>query len=460
MMRRIQLLIAVLVALALVFQPATAQQHPQTTHTLNVRSGPGLDYPVIAQLAPHTPLVVEARGRARDWVLVHTLDRRARGWVANQYVSYPAGAGPDTVPVSPEIIGGRTSAELSGVPVLVLRRGPGTDFDIAGEVPVGSYFFLTARTADGAWLLAVTLERDQRGWLPARAITFSTVEVARLPVSTESLASAEQSAASVSARQPVGFNLPVIERIDLSVYPIVGSSTVTARTIYQRGQAMGRDPHKITKVGDCFSVHDYFLRYFAWDRYNLGEYGALQPVIDQFGESMDDVSYAASVGFVAGAVLDPVWADPTACQSDETPLACEYRVNNASIALIMLGTQDVLLMTPEQFDSALREVVRQTVDANIVPILSTFPGNVEYWDKSVQYNKIVVNIALDFDIPLINLWLALEGLPEHGLKDSNHLSFPLTTAGDMTYPNLTTGYPLRNLITLQTLDNVWRAVAR
>jgi hypothetical protein len=72
----------------------------------------------------------------------------------------------------------------------------------------------------------------------------------------------------------------------------------------------------------------------------------------------------------------------------------------------------------------------------------------------------VINIALDFDIPLINLWLALEGLPQHGLGDSNHLSFPLTTAADLTQPNLTTGYPMRNLVTLQTLDNVWRSVMR
>jgi uncharacterized protein YraI/uncharacterized protein Usg len=348
----------------------------------------------------------------------------------------------------------------SQVPVLPLRSGPGADFQITGEVPVGSFFFLTARNPDGTWLLAVTPDRVQRGWVLAQYVTFSTVNVARLPVSADSVTSVELPAASTTGRTPVGFNLPVIEQIDLAAYPVVGSATTTARAIYQRGQAMGRDPHQLAKVGDCFTEHEYFLKHFTWDRYNLGEYAVLQPVLDYFGESMDDLSYAASVGFVTGAVLDPVWANPEVCQPDESPLACEYRVHNPSVALIMFGTQDVLLMTSEQFDAALREVVRQTVAANIVPILSTFPGNVEFWEKSLQYNKIVINIALDFDIPLINLWLALEGLPEHGLEDSNHLSFPITTAADLTQPNLTTGYPMRNLVTLQTLDNVWRSVTR
>ncbi|MCD4685355.1 MAG: hypothetical protein K8S97_05420 [Anaerolineae bacterium] len=343
-------------------------------------------------------------------------------------------------------------------PVLALHSGPGVEFQVIGEVPVGSIFFLTARNPDGTWLFVVTSNHAQRGWVPAQYITFSTVNMARLPINAEGVALVEQPVINTTVRTPIGFNLPVIERIDLAAYPVVGSATPTARAIYQRGQAMGRDPHQLAKVGDCATEHEYFLKHFTWDRYNLGEYVALQPVIDFYGESMDDLSYAASVGFVTGAVMDPIWANPEVCQPDESPLACEYRVHNPSVAVIMLGTQDVLLMTPEQFDAALREVVQQTVDANIVPILSTFPGNVELWEKSLQFNKIVINIALDFDIPLINLWLALEGVPEHGLVDGNHLSFPLTTAADLTQPNLTTGYPTRNLVTLQTLDSVWRSV--
>jgi formylmethanofuran dehydrogenase subunit E-like metal-binding protein len=70
----------------------------------------------------------------------------------------------------------------------------------------------------------------------------------------------------------------------------------------------------------------------------------------------------------------------------------------------------------------------------------------------------VVKIAMDNDIPLINLWLALESLPNHGLEmDGFHLDEPPDArscylVGDY----LQNGYPVRNLVTLQTLDAVWR----
>ncbi|MBI5961200.1 MAG: hypothetical protein HY866_20855, partial [Chloroflexi bacterium] len=69
-----------------------------------------------------------------------------------------------------------------------------------------------------------------------------------------------------------------------------------------------------------------------------------------------------------------------------------------------------------------------------------------------------VRIALDFDIPLINLWLALESLPNQGLEaDGFHLGEPpYGTACMLTAPYLSTGYATRNLVTMQTLDAVWR----
>jgi hypothetical protein len=95
----------------------------------------------------------------------------------------------------------------------------------------------------------------------------------------------------------------------------------------------------------------------------------------------------------------------------------------------------------------------------VIPVLSTFPNNIAMWDQSIQYNQIVVQIALDYNIPLLNLWRALEQAPNHGLNDDGrHLSHPITTSGDLTADNLQRGYPLRNLVTLQTLDAIWRGV--
>ncbi|GIV81414.1 MAG: hypothetical protein KatS3mg051_0768 [Anaerolineae bacterium] len=91
----------------------------------------------------------------------------------------------------------------------------------------------------------------------------------------------------------------------------------------------------------------------------------------------------------------------------------------------MFGTSDLLVMTPGEFDHYMREIVDRTIEAGVIPILSTFPGNMGFWDRTILYNQIVVRIALDYDIPLINLWLALESLPNHGLEpDGFHLGEP------------------------------------
>ncbi len=349
---------------------------------------------------------------------------------------------------------------------LNVRGGPGTNHAVVGHLPGGTGLVLEARSGDSSWVLAHTADNSVRGWLASLYIRFTGVTASSLPVSSEVVsapASPQASSAVDDTDNPLlmhnypGLNLARVQSIDLNAYPAIGRATGTARSIFVRGRAAGRDPRYFSKIGDCFTEHEYFLKHFTWDKYELGEYSNLQPVIDNFKEAYDDLSYGASTGFLAGAVLDRMWAAPGVCDPTESPLECEYRVHNPSAAVIMFGTQDMLLMTPEEFDFYMREVVRFTISDNVIPILSTFPGNTGQWDKTVLYNQIVVTIAQDYDVPLMNFWLALEDLPNHGLDDTgNHLSMPITGPGDMSYPNLDQGYPMRNLVVLQTLDSVWR----
>ncbi|MBN2306316.1 MAG: SGNH/GDSL hydrolase family protein [Anaerolineae bacterium] len=246
--------------------------------------------------------------------------------------------------------------------------------------------------------------------------------------------------------------------IDLTAYPVLPAFTRRAEVVFAQGQTRGRAANVISKVGDCNSTEWLFLHAFGLDQYDLGDYAVLQPVVDHFSESFADRTYAAHNGLNAQAVLDSIWADPFACEPGESPLLCEYRVHNPGIAVIMFGTNDLVTLTPVQFDQGLRQVVHQTIQAGVVPLLSTFPRHLTFPEQSILFNQIVVRVARDFSIPLINLWLALEPLPDHGIADDNfHLNGPLTRAGDLSQPNLQTGYPLRNLVTLQALDVLWRA---
>ncbi len=260
-------------------------------------------------------------------------------------------------------------------------------------------------------------------------------------------------------------DLDAVAQIDLTAYPIVPEISERAKQIYLDGTANGNDPHSFIKVGDCMTDNPNFLHPIGQGEYDLGEYQDLLTVVDNFNQddlnSFGRKSQAAAGGFNTASVIDSLWANPEFCQAGETPLSCEVRVMQPSIALIMFGTNDVFYLDEASFDFFLRSIVVETIRDGILPIMSTFPQRPEFPEKSVLYNQIVVQIAQDYDVPLINLWLALDPLPNQGIdqEETTHMSTP--ASGQVCYfigPNLEAGFTVRNLVTLQTLDAVMKAV--
>ncbi len=312
---------------------------------------------------------------------------------------------------------------------------------------------LEGRSADAAWVLGHNSDGSVRGWMDSRFLALDSRDpIAGLLVSNEQMFVPPEAPTDLAR---------IYATINLDDYPIIPTGMGQARAIFERSQQQSKDPHSVSKIGDCISDNQHFLSPFGLDRYTLGTYTYLQPMIDHFDSSLAVDSLAAYDGLVTSAVLDPLFANPGACLPGETPLRCEYRVHNPGVAIIMFGAQDLLFTAPEDFDRNLRRIVHETIQAGIVPVVSTFPGNLERWDQSIRYNQIVVAVARDYDVPLMNLWRALDSLPNHGLNaDGRHLSLPVTHSGDLTPENLQRGYPMRNLVTLQTLDRVWREVMR
>lgn len=330
---------------------------------------------------------------------------------------------------------------------------PDRDSAIVGVLVPQAKVLLEARSPDIAWVLGHNSDGSIRGWMQSRHLALnSSDEIAGLLVSNEQ--------AFIPPESPTDLDR-IYATINLGDYPIIPSDMGRARAIFERSQQQSKDPHSVSKIGDCISDNQHFLSPFGLGRYALGTYTYLQPMIDHFESSLAVDSLAAYDGLVTSAVLDPVFANPGACLPGETPLRCEYRVHNPGVAIIMFGAQDLLFTSPEDFDRNLRRIVHETIQAGVVPVVSTFPGNLERWDQSIRYNQILVAVALDYDVPLMNLWRALDGLPNHGLNaDGRHLSLPVTHSGDLTPENLQRGYPMRNLVTLQALDRVWREVMR
>ena len=198
-----------------------------------------------------------------------------------------------------------------------------------------------------------------------------------------------------------------------SSWPVVPEISHRTRDIYRQGLAMGNNPRAYTVVGDCQSVPEVFLGIYATDRYWLGdEYAYLQETIDYFAGSFDHVSAAVRDGLSAPSALSPTWADQTMCESGESPVACELRRTRPSIVFINLGTNWRADASAEAYGKYLRQIVEEVIAAGAVPVLSTKADNVE-GDHSI--NLMTARVAYEYDIPLMNVWLAVQDLPNGGL---------------------------------------------
>jgi hypothetical protein len=280
-----------------------------------------------------------------------------------------------------------------------------------------------------------------------------------MPLMLLLLASAGYAQTDAPPPDPGVFDPAALEEIDPADYPVLPDLTDAAREIFERGQAreMPRDPQMFSKVGDSMTASEQFLSAFGGEQYDLGEYVDLQNVVEWFaaGGAFDRDNYANALGFSTASALDSTWADKDVCAANESPLTCEYRVSNSAFALIMFGTNDVMAFDASLYDYFLRLVVLETMAADVVPILYTMPIKPEAPELSAVFNQIILKIAADYDLPVINLVIALEPLPNYGvdLDDTLHLTTPQppATAATFTEDGLNAGYTVRNLVTLQAL---------
>jgi hypothetical protein len=238
--------------------------------------------------------------------------------------------------------------------------------------------------------------------------------------------------------------------------PVVPANSPRVKEIYQRGLELGNNPRAFSKVGDCGSTPAWFLGDF--DRgpryYSLGAYQSLDTVIQEFQGSFARTSLAAKSGFNAASVFAPLWANRKFCGSDETPLACEYRLHRPAFAFITLGTNDVWHI--DTFEAQMRRILEFSIENGVVPILATKADN-EEGDGSI--NATIAALAYEYDIPLWNYWLAVQTLPDHGLQDDQaHITWGPNRFDDPQA--MEKGWTVRNLTALQVLDAVWRAATK
>ncbi len=332
------------------------------------------------------------------------------------------------------------------------RSAPSMASQRAASLFKDQTYTVNARSADGLWVRLNYTGLYTDAWVQA-AFGVLQGDLGSVPVITTPGGSGAPAAvptpAPVEAAVPAAAGPPAYQPLDLPPVPVVGQ---TARDIYQRGLALGNNPNAFSKVGDCQSVVPYFLAAFDYGLYNLGPYAALQGAIDHFAGSWARESVATNRGFNVATVFVPLWADPARCLRNESPLACEFRLNRPSFAIITMETW--WGGDPSGYESYLRRIIETAIARGVVPIVGTKADNME---GNGSINAVIVKLAQEYDIPLWNFWAAVQPLPNQGLhSDGFHLTWERNFYDNPAV--LEKSWPVRNLTALQAIDAVWRGV--
>jgi hypothetical protein len=228
------------------------------------------------------------------------------------------------------------------------------------------------------------------------------------------------------------------------------------RALYVQGQAMHRNPHAFSKIGDSTIENPHFLTRFDGTDYNLGNWIGLQRVIDYYHGSFGRQGEAVRRGLHSWSALDPWWADPADCQPQETVVMCEFRTQNPAIVFIRLGSND--RGVPESFEKNIRKIIDLALVNGIIPIIGTKADRFE--GASGINNTILRELAAEYELPLWDFDKVASATPGRGLdQDGVHLSafYAHDYTQSLAYIK---GHGIHNLTALIALDAVWQIIQR
>ena len=279
-----------------------------------------------------------------------------------------------------------------------------------------------------------------------QVLQVSSLQIANLPIGDVDTTSPSNLAFPDA---PTSINgIPIAQLVSMDA-----AALQTARTIFARGQAMGRNPNAYSKAGDSTIEIPHFLARFDSEPYNLAEFAYLQPTIDQYQGSFARDSAAVRIGMHSWTMLDPAWADKSICLPNETAVSCEIRLHNPSIMLVRLGANDNA--GAAYFDEQMRLTVDAIIAEGVIPVVGTKADRAEGSDIN---NGIIREIVADYHLPVWDFDRLADTLPARGL-DVDHAHMTTFYAHDYADPTaFTRGHSMHNLTALLVLDAIRQGV--
>ena len=106
--------------------------------------------------------------------------------------------------------------------------------------------------------------------------------------------------------------------------------------------------------------------------------------------------------------------------------------------------------------ATVERIITTSLDNGVIPVVSTFAvhPNDEFQPQALLFNRKLIELATQYQIPLINLWAATRVLPNYGLDvDNTHLT--MTGENQLYYDggnDAFSGVALHNLLSIATLQ--------
>jgi N-acetylmuramoyl-L-alanine amidase len=139
---------------------------------LNIRSGPGLSYSVIASVKKGA--VYSITDQKKDWYQIQ-LSGNNKGWVASWLVTLQQSS------EAPKTSSGSTSDKVkSNAEDLRIRSGPGTSFQVTGTFDKGQTASFVQQNSN--WV--EISYKGKRGWVSSQFVIFLKKEQSKAPASS------------------------------------------------------------------------------------------------------------------------------------------------------------------------------------------------------------------------------------------------------------------------------------
>jgi lysophospholipase L1-like esterase len=256
-------------------------------------------------------------------------------------------------------------------------------------------------------------------------------------------------------------NVTLTDALRMSLPALDAATVARVREIRAAGVARGNRFNVFAKIGDSITESGSFMSDIGEGWYELGAFAPLLPTIDFFRSqvingdrnSFNRASACATAGWTAARALE---SDPS------SPLRAELAATRPGYALVMYGTNDIDMATPDILRTNLNRIAEIIEQNGTVPILSTIPDrtdNTRAAGLALTMNERIRALAATRHIPLMDFWAALQPLPGKGMDPDGihpnvYRNMGDAQAGDFTTAGLRFGYNTRNLVGVLALDRV------